>query len=92
MIEAACIAAHRAPGLGRHFAFERLAGFERGAWRRLREEAGARIDDRAAACIVGTDISTRVIDQARANARLAGLQDWLADGRLSLQAARSATA
>ena len=47
----------------------------------------------AAATLVGSDISTRVIDQAIANAKLAGLQAWLDDGRLRFDAvdARVAT-
>jgi len=85
-IEAALIASRRAPGLNRHFAFERLAGFDAGAWRDLQAKAAAAIDDSAPARIAGTDISTRVIETARGNARLAGLQSWLDDGRLSFAA------
>jgi putative N6-adenine-specific DNA methylase len=87
VIEAACIAARRAPGLNRHFAFERLASFDGAGWRNLKNAALAQVDDTAAARIVGSDISTRVVEQARANAQLAGLQRWLDDGRLTLAAA-----
>jgi putative N6-adenine-specific DNA methylase len=86
VIEAACMAARRAPGLNRSFAFERLASFDGAGWSNLRREAQARIDDGAGAQIVGSDISTRVVEQARANAQLAGLQRWLDDGRLTLAA------
>jgi putative N6-adenine-specific DNA methylase len=86
-IEAALIASGRAPGLDRRFAFERLAGFDAALWRGLKEEAAAAIDDDAGARIAGSDISTRVLDTARGNARLAGLQAWLDDGRLSFAAA-----
>jgi putative N6-adenine-specific DNA methylase len=86
VIEAACMAALRAPGLNRSFAFERLASFDGAGWSNLRREAQARIDDGAGAQIVGSDISTRVVEQARANAQLAGLQRWLDDGRLTLAA------
>ncbi|MFO0006573.1 MAG: class I SAM-dependent RNA methyltransferase, partial [bacterium] len=86
VIEAACIAARRAPGLEREFALQRLTSFDAAAWRNLCDEARARIDDSAAAQIVGSDISTRVVEQARANARLAGLSRWLDDGRLVLGA------
>jgi putative N6-adenine-specific DNA methylase len=86
VIEAASIAARRAPGLARSFAFERLAGFDAAAWRALQAEARSSIDDSAAAQIVGHDISTRVIEQARINAARAGLQAWLDDGRLQLAA------
>ena len=85
-IEAASMAADRAPGLDRSFGFERLAGFDAAGWRALRAEAAASIDDAAEARIAATDISTRVIETARGNARLAGLQRWLDDGRLSFAA------
>ena len=86
VIEAACIAARRAPGLNRSFAFERLARFDATAWTQLQAQAKAQVDDDAAARIVGADISTRVVEQARANAQLAGLQRWLDDGRLAISA------
>jgi len=82
-IEAALIAARRAPGLNRRFALERLAGFDAAAWRELNDGAAAAVDDTVPARIAGADISTRVIETARGNARLAGLQSWLDDGRLS---------
>jgi len=85
-IEAALMAARRAPGLARRFGFERLAGFDAAAWRELKATAAASIDDTAPARIAGSDISTRVVEIARGNARLAGLQAWLDDGRLSFAA------
>jgi len=91
VIEAATIATRRAPGLNRPFAFERLANFDRAAWRRLKDRALAAVDDTATAQIVGSDISTRVIEQARANARLAGLDAFLGDGRLRLEACDART-
>jgi len=86
VIEAAQIASQRAPGLQRSFAFERLRGFQRAAWQALKDSALAQVDDRVAARICGSDISTRVIAQARSNAELAGLKSWLDDGRLELNA------
>lgn len=86
VIEAACMAAGRAPGLNRTFAFERLARFDASAWTQLQAQAKAQVNDDAPAMIVGADISTRVVEQARANAQLAGLQRWLDDGRLALNA------
>ena len=91
VIEAATIATRRAPGLNRPFAFERLANFDCGAWRRLKDRALAAVDDTATAQIVGSDISTRVIEQARANARLAGLDAVLGDGRLRLESCDART-
>ena len=86
VIEAASIAAKRAPGLNRRFAFERLKGFDSNAWRRLKDTARAAVDDNRSAALAGSDISTRVVEQAIANAQLAGLQAWLADGRLRFDA------
>jgi putative N6-adenine-specific DNA methylase len=87
VIEAATIAAGRAPGLNRRFAFERLKGFDSHAWRVLKDAARANVRDDAPALLRGSDISTRVVEQAVENARLAGLDRWLADGRLAFAAA-----
>ena len=92
VIEAAQVAARRAPGLNRHFAFERLAGFDAAAWRELKAQALAAVDTGASARIAGTDISTRVIDTARSNAQLAGMQTWIDDGRLTFGAADARSA
>ena len=94
VIEAASIAARRAPGLNRRFAFERLKGFDSHAWRRSKDAARSAVDDAAPAALVGSDISTRVVEQALANAKLAGLQPWLDNGRLRFDAidARGASA
>jgi putative N6-adenine-specific DNA methylase len=91
VIEAATIATRRAPGLNRSFAFERLANFDRAAWRRLKDRAMAAVDDTATALIVGSDISTRVVEQARTNAGLAGLGALVSDGRLRLEAGDART-
>jgi putative N6-adenine-specific DNA methylase len=83
VIEAATIASGRAPGLNRRFAFERLKGFDSHAWRTLKDAARAGVRDDARAVLRGSDISTRIVEQAGENARLAGLGPWLADGRLA---------
>lgn len=87
VIEAASIAANRAPGLQRRFAFERLHRFDSHTWRRLKDAARAAVRLDADALIAGCDISTRVLEQAIANAKLAGLQPWLDDGKLLFAAA-----
>ena len=92
VIEAASIAAKRAPGLNRRFAFERLRGFDSNAWRRLKDAARAAVDDNSSAALAGSDISTGVIEHAIANAKLAGLQAWLDDGRLRFDAVDARTA
>ena len=81
-IEAACIATRRAPGLNRHFAFEKLLGFDARAWRDLLDQAHAAVDDGAAFHVSGSDISTRVIQTALANAQRAGLARSIRDGSL----------
>jgi len=86
VIEAALRASHRAPGLQRRFGFERLHGFDAALWRRLQQEAREAIAEPATVRLAGRDISTRVIETARANAARAGLQHWLDDGRLELAA------
>jgi len=86
VIEAATIASGRAPGLNRRFAFERLKGFDSHAWRTLKDAARASVRDDARAVLRGSDISTRVVEQAIENARLAGLETWLDDGRLAFAA------
>lgn len=91
LIEAASIAARRPPGLARRFAFERLRGFDAAAWNDLLGTARAAIDDSALVRIAGSDISTRVVEQAAHNARLAGFAGWLEDGRLRLAAADART-
>jgi putative N6-adenine-specific DNA methylase len=91
VIEAASIATRRAPGLARSFAFERLASFDRHAWRRLLSRAQEVVDDSADALIVGSDISTRVIEQAQINAGVAGLATLLSHGRLRLTAGDART-
>ncbi|MDH5209826.1 MAG: class I SAM-dependent RNA methyltransferase, partial [Burkholderiaceae bacterium] len=92
VIEAATVASGRAPGLNRRFAFERLRGFDSHAWRTLKDAARARVNDDAPSILRGSDISTRVVEQAIENARLAGLERWLADGRLAFSAGDARTA
>ncbi len=86
VIEAATIATKRAPGLARDFAFQRLGNFEQRTWKRLLGEAQAAVDDAAPFLIAGSDISTRVVEQACTNAGLAGLAAPLGDGRLRFDA------
>ena len=92
VIEAATVASGRAPGLNRRFAFERLRGFDSHAWRTLKDAARAKVNDDAPSILRGSDISTRVVEQAIENARLAGLERWLADGRLAFSAGDARTA
>jgi putative N6-adenine-specific DNA methylase len=71
-IEAAQIACRIAPGLQRHFAFERLLPFERIAWAALHEQA--RAAQRApVAPVHGSDVAFRMVDFAQRNAERAGV-------------------
>ncbi len=80
-IEAALLAAGRAPGLVRdNFAFMHLAGFDRRRWAAMRKEAEA--GQRAAAPpggpILATDIRKEAVSAARENARIAGVESQIA--------------
>ena len=70
--EAALIAADRAPGLARTFAFQKLAWYDGPAWQRIKQAAHDRI--RAApgeAVITGSDIADGALAKTRANLRTA---------------------
>lgn len=76
VLEAAAIAAGRAPGLSRSFAFERLASFDAARWEALRDAASgtAATDLRFA----GSDRDAGAVAGAAANAERAGLGDLAA--------------
>ena len=82
LIEAACAALGRAPGLDRPFLLERWPDFDPELWRR--EEQAARslarttlADGRPLAPIVGIERDPAVLEQARQNAKAAGVADWI---------------
>jgi putative N6-adenine-specific DNA methylase len=75
LTEAALIALDRAPGIGRRFAFEHLAGFDRGAWESLLAGARARAREPRALAIHGADRDVRALTAARENLRGLGLAD-----------------
>ncbi len=87
LIEAACRALGRAPGLDatgqpRPFAFERWPDFEADLWHREVEAARALARDCLAdghplAPIVGMERDPDVLEQARFNAEAAGVAPWL---------------
>ena len=91
VIEAACIATGRAPGLQRRFGFEKLRGFDQTAWATLQQKARAIVNDRALMQLVGRDISTRVIAIANANAQRAQLGAALRNQSLVLEAGDART-
>jgi putative N6-adenine-specific DNA methylase len=89
LIEAACRATGRAPGLARRFAFENLKGFDPKPWQSMKEEARTVFEtglkQATGLQLVGSDITRVLIDLALRNAELAGLASLLEDGRLRFE-------
>ena len=75
LLEAAHMALDIAPGLGRHFAFEKFKNFDAPRWRELVQRRGARRKPRTAQPIYGSDISGDALRAARANLAGAGLEN-----------------
>lgn len=75
LVEAALLALDIAPGLGRHFAFEKLRNFDAARWREWQRQAKARQKPKHALAMFGSDIDGRVLQAARANLTRAGLSD-----------------
>ena len=75
LIEAACLALGKAPGLGRAFALERWPDFDRQLWQQERDAAAALAlpPESPLAPIVGMEQDTGVLEQARHNAEAAGV-------------------
>ncbi len=81
LIEAAMIAADRAPGLHRqHWGFTGWSKFDAELWRELTAEAQVRTRrgvQETSSRFFGSDIDRRVIEMARANARRAGVAELI---------------
>ncbi len=75
LIEAACMALGRAPGLGRRFALERWPDFDAELWQRESQAAAQPAPGRPLAPILGRELNPLVTEQARANAAAAGVAD-----------------
>lgn len=76
VIEAAQLACGIAAGLTRSFAFEKLRPFQAREWQQLKKEAREQIHE-ASAPIFASDVSFRMVDFARQNARRAGVERWI---------------
>ena len=63
-----------APGLGRHFTFEKLKNFDARRWRELWQRSAARQKPKVPLAIHGSDLSADVLKAARANLMAAGLE------------------
>ncbi len=75
-IEAALLAARRAPGIARSFAFESFPCHDARRWE-SKKEAARRIERRPPQPIFATDLNAGALGTARRNARRAGALDWL---------------
>jgi putative N6-adenine-specific DNA methylase len=75
LIEAAHLAMDRAPGLMRHFPFERWPDFDARAWSELRAQARARMRKDPGCQLVGFDRHPGAIAIARSSAEAAGVAD-----------------
>lgn len=74
LVEAALMALDIAPGLGRHFAFEKFKNFDRRRWHELLQRSQARQRLRAPLAIYGSDLSGDALKAARANLLASGLE------------------
>jgi len=80
-IEAALIAADRAPGLARSFGFQKLAWYDGPTWQRIRQRAHDRVRPAPGTpAIFASDIDGRVLDQCRRNLAVAGIADYVEVG------------
>jgi len=78
-IEAALVAADRAPGLGRTFGFQKLAWYDGPTWQRIRQKARDRVRPAPdVPTIFASDVDPRVIELARRNAAAAGVEGFIA--------------
>ena len=74
LLEAAHMALDIAPGLGRHFAFEKFKNFDARRWRELLQQSAARQKSKAPLAIYGSDLSADTLKAARANLMASGLE------------------
>ncbi len=74
LLEAALMALDIAPGLGRHFAFEKYRNFAGRRWRELLQRSQARQRPKTPLAIYGSDLSGDALKTARANLAVAGLE------------------
>jgi putative N6-adenine-specific DNA methylase len=75
LLEAAQMALDIPPGLGRHFAFEKLKNFDKRCWQRLLQQSAARQKSGLPVSIYGSDLSGEALKSARTNLAAAGLEE-----------------
>lgn len=77
LLEAVQMALDRAPGLDRHFGFERLKKFDAPLWTDLRNAALARVRNPEKLDIRGSDSDERAVRATRRNLEEAGFSQWV---------------
>ena len=77
LLEAVQMALDRAPGLDRHFGFERLKKFDAALWTHIRNTALARVKNPAQLDIRGSDHDERAVRATRRNLEEAGFSQWV---------------
>ena len=79
VIEAALIAADRAPGLGRTFGFQKLAWYDGPTWQRIRQRAHDRVRPAPDTPeIFARDVDARIVELCRRNVAAAGVAGFVA--------------
>jgi putative N6-adenine-specific DNA methylase len=73
LMEAAHMSLDIAPGVGRHFAFEKFENFDGRHWRELLQRSTARQKPKVPLAIYGSDLSGDAVKAARVNLMKAGL-------------------
>ncbi|MGV8907092.1 MAG: THUMP domain-containing class I SAM-dependent RNA methyltransferase [Acetobacterium sp.] len=84
VIEAALIGKNMAPGLKRDFVSESWDFISKTIWDKARQEAQDAINDKEFH-ILGSDVDPEALKQARINAELAGVSDYVAFQKLPVQ-------
>ncbi len=74
LLEAALMALDIAPGIGRHFAFEKFKNFDGRRWRELLQRSQARQRPKTPLAIHGSELSGAALKAARANLAAGGLE------------------
>lgn len=74
VIEAAYMALDIAPGLGRHFAFEKFKNFDARHWCERLQRASARQKPKSPLAIYGSDLAADALKAARSNLLAAGIE------------------
>ncbi len=78
-IEAALLAANRAPGLGRTFGFQKLAWFDGPTWQRIRQRARDRVrQPPTTPAIFAGDVGPEALARCRSNLAAAAVSEWAA--------------